>query len=223
MDAMVKKERDKNKDKQKGQKANERLKKMNNHSNRKSVEKREKMSHKETDKERENKDVRKEKKRKRNDDEDQKGEKKSEKRKVKDEQDGPNKKVKRSSKDTPEKPKNERYNPNRFVRNSDSDELQDKSYRYFVRPYLPFWSSQKLTFEEINKSMEIPSSRTTSSSCPKRYVLHHLVKTWLIDEPWFDKKEIFDLIQDDLRLKLESASYGYKKEITRTCSQSYCY
>lgn len=143
----------------------------------------------------------------------------SEKRKAKSfEQEEPDNKKKKGSMDVQENRQNERFNPNRFVRNSDSIQVEGTAYRYFVRPYVPFWSSQKLTFEEINKTTEIPSSRTMSSSCSKRYVLHHLVKTWHRDEPWFDKKEIFDLVQDDLALKLDSISYGYKKEIIRMCS-----
>lgn len=108
---------------------------------------------------------------------------------------------------------NERYHPNRFVQNTDSEQ-QGQSYRYFVRPYVPFWSSQKLTFEQINKETEIPSSRQTGP-CSKRYVFQHLVKTWLNDDPWFDKKEIFELVEEDLIFKLNSVSHGYKKEIVR--------
>lgn len=151
-----------------------------------------------------------------------------EKRKLAGEQDGPEKKKKKKPSGKNEKvdsdptdakqgkeleTQNERYHPNRFIQNTDSEQ-QGKSYRYFVRPFVPFWSAQKLTFEQINNEKEIPGSRT--GPCSKRYVFQHLGKTWLSDDPWFDKKEIFELVEEDLILKLDSVSYGYKKELIRT-------
>lgn len=119
---------------------------------------------------------------------------------------------------------NERYNPNRFVLTENIDpELHGKSYRYFVRPYVPFWSAQKLQFEQVNNESEVQSSRTTMTSCSKRYVFHHLVKKWLNEEPWFDKKDIYELVEEDLILNLDSISYGYKKEMIRTYLHIYQY
>lgn len=146
------------------------------------------------------------------------------KRKVEDcAHDGLIKKKKKSSNeeenptDTEQKIQHERYNPNRFEQNT-KPAKEGEVFRYFVRPYMPFWSAQKLTFEHVNKQSEIPSSRTVIPNiCSKRYVFQHLVKTWLNDEPWFDKKEIYELIKEDLILKIDSVSRGYKKQVVGMC------
>lgn len=62
-----------------------------------------------------------------------------------------------------------------------------------------------MNFETINSFDEIPN--INESTCP-RYVLHDLVQTWIRKNPkdkcWFDKETVYDLLEDDLILRIKS-------------------
>lgn len=68
------------------------------------------------------------------------------------------------------------------------------------------WRIQHLQFEDINSVDTIPNIKEKEYGCP-RYVMHDLVQTWIginQEDRWFDKKDIFDLLKDDLILRIKS-------------------
>lgn len=94
-----------------------------------------------------------------------------------------------------------RYQVNLFEENGvNHDEKEDDIY--FIRPFIPFWSLQSLRFEDVNSYNEIPAQR--EGTYP-RYVMEKLVRTWLKkDKTWFDQKEIFDILEEDIIAMLDS-------------------
>lgn len=104
-----------------------------------------------------------------------------------------------------------RYQVNLYEENCGiHDEEEDESaYTYFIRPYIPFWSLQSLRFEDVNSYNEIPAQR--EGKYP-RYVMEKLVRTWLRkDKTWFDQKEIFDILEEDIIAMLDSIMPPKKK------------
>lgn len=101
--------------------------------------------------------------------------------------------------------KKERYKASKFTQNKIKEEKDEKKYNFYIRPYVPFWRVQQLNFETINAFDEIP--HFNDSKCP-RYVLRDLVQTWIAKDPqdkcWFDRADIYDLIKDDLILRIQS-------------------
>lgn len=85
-------------------------------------------------------------------------------------------------------------------------------YKYYLRPYITFWSAQNLLFDEIVSLDQIPKQREPKYS---RYVLEKLGRTWLSDDPddtkWFDQKTVFDELKRDLVLRLYS-KYIFKSD-----------
>lgn len=81
----------------------------------------------------------------------------------------------------------------------------DQNYFYYVRPYLTFWCDLNLTFEKINTLTKVPSQREGEYS---RYILEKLGRTWILDDPedrnWFDEKSVYDELEKDLIMKLQS-------------------
>lgn len=55
--------------------------------------------------------------------------------------------------------KSERYTANNFKKNKieEQKELDEKRYKYYVRPWIPLWRVQQLNFDAINSFNEIPS------------------------------------------------------------------
>lgn len=96
-----------------------------------------------------------------------------------------------------------RYQVNLFEENGENyDEEEDESYTYFIRPFIPFWSLQSLRFEDVNSYNTIPAQRDAKYP---RYVMEKLVRTWLKkDKTWFDQKEIFDILEEDIIAMLDS-------------------
>lgn len=103
--------------------------------------------------------------------------------------------------------KRERYKMNKFIKNIVKEEEKDPDvkYNYYIRPFIPFWRVQQLDFETVNECHEIPGKN--ESKYP-RHVLHDLVQTWTTENPqdkrWFDRKDIFELLKDDLALRIQS-------------------
>lgn len=85
------------------------------------------------------------------------------------------------------------------------DKEDKNDYIFYIRPYIPFWSVSSLSFDAVNDLNKIPSQREKTYP---RYVLEKLGKTWVstdpVDKHWFDQKEIFEELKDDLILKLQS-------------------
>lgn len=98
----------------------------------------------------------------------------------------------------------QRYKPNEFIQHDEKDE-SGADFIYYVRPFIPFWSVQNLSFETINSLTSIPKQR--EGEYP-RYVLEKLGRTWITSNPdgkdWFDQNEIFTALKNDLIMKLES-------------------
>lgn len=101
----------------------------------------------------------------------------------------------------------ERYKVNKFIKNKveEQNDLDKKNYNYYIQPFIPFWRLQKLNFETINDYDEIP--KINEKTCG-RYVLHDLVRTWVSENPndkcWFDREDIYNLLKDDLILRIQS-------------------
>lgn len=98
----------------------------------------------------------------------------------------------------------QRYKINEFVQN-DVCENGSHDYIYYIKPYVPFWASQKLSFEIINDLEKIPNQR---EGIYPRNVLQKLAKTWISDDPidrsWFDNEDIFNAVKDSLVERLAS-------------------
>lgn len=92
-----------------------------------------------------------------------------------------------------------------FVKNEPVYEEDENDYNFYIRPYIPFWSVQNLSFDQIAALDKIPSQR--EGTYP-RYVLEKLVRTWIsydpMDKQWFDTKNIFNELKNDLISKLQS-------------------
>lgn len=96
----------------------------------------------------------------------------------------------------------QRYQVNDFEVNQDANEKNEPTDTYYIRPFIPFWSLQSLRFEDVNSCNEIPTQRDKTYP---RYVMEKLVKTWLKrDKEWFDKKEIFEILEEDIADMLDS-------------------
>lgn len=96
----------------------------------------------------------------------------------------------------------QRYQVNEFKKNEDENEKGEPTDAYYVRPFIPFWSLQSLRFEDVNNYNGIPPQRDKTYP---RYVMEKLVKTWLKrDKQWFDQKEVFEILEDDIANMLES-------------------
>lgn len=101
---------------------------------------------------------------------------------------------------------------NQFVKNNEDIEECDSVYAYYVRPFIPFWSLQSLRFEDVNSYNEVPSQKNTKYP---RYLLEKLVKTWLKkDNTWFDHKEVFDILEDDIADMIDS-KFPSKKDLRK--------
>lgn len=106
----------------------------------------------------------------------------------------------------------QRYIVNDFrqVTITGEDLVNEEEYKYFIRPYVPFWSIQKLSFSNINEYSTIPTKRQSGS----RDIIYHLVKTWINKEPndraWFDKQEIYTTLKEALAAKLRSETVVVK-------------
>lgn len=99
--------------------------------------------------------------------------------------------------------KTERYKSNKFTKNTGDEQkvADEKTYLYYIRPFIPFWRVQQLNFETVNAIDEIP--KVNENTCP-RYVLHDLARTWIEDKSWFDRQDVYNLLKDDLILRIQS-------------------
>lgn len=102
--------------------------------------------------------------------------------------------------------KSERYKVNNFIKNTiEEQDDPDKKYNFYIRPFIPFWRVQQLNFETVNAFDEIPK---INEKIYPRNVLHDLVKTWIAKNPedkcWFDREDVYDLLKDDLILRIQS-------------------
>lgn len=102
--------------------------------------------------------------------------------------------------------KSERYKSNTFKQNEIKEQEEPGTvYNYYIRPFIPFWRIQHLNFETINSFDEFP--KNNEKTFP-RYVLHDLVQTWIGENPkdkcWFDNKTVYDLLKEDLILRIKS-------------------
>lgn len=92
------------------------------------------------------------------------------------------------------------------------EEEHDKQNCY-IRPFLMPWRLKQLSFQTINQIKEIPKIEATEKY--PRYVLHDFAKTWLENDCWFDKADIYGLLKDDLVKRL------YSKLPTETMGRLY--
>lgn len=112
----------------------------------------------------------------------------------------------------------QRYQVNYFEENEDDNEENEPTDSYYVRPFIPFWSLQSLRFEDVNNCNKIPTQR---DKIYPRYVMEKLVRTWLNrDKEWFDKKEIFQILEKDIAAMLESR-FTSKKEMRKYFKREY--
>lgn len=99
----------------------------------------------------------------------------------------------------------ERYKSNTYTQNVIKEqETPDTKYNYYIRPFIPCWRIQQLTFETINSFNEIPN---INEHTYPRYVLRDLVQTWIGENPrdkWFDSEIIYEALKDDLILRIKS-------------------
>lgn len=96
----------------------------------------------------------------------------------------------------------QRYKVNKYVKN-EQEEASDGDFFHYVRPYIPFFSVQELTFSRINELSKVPPQ--TEPTCP-RYVLNKLERTWIDEEDknWFDREDVFNELKNDLVEKIQS-------------------
>lgn len=112
----------------------------------------------------------------------------------------------------------QRYQVNDFEENEDDNEKNEPTDSYYVRPFIPFWSLQSLRFEDVNNCNEIPTQR---DKMYPRYVMQKLVRTWLnTDKEWFDKKGIFQILEEDIAAMLDSR-FTSKKEMRKYHKREY--
>lgn len=102
----------------------------------------------------------------------------------------------------------ERYKSNNFKQNEDKDSDEGntgvKNYIYYIRPFVPFWRIQNLSFEHVISLGKIP---LMNEGTYPRYVLHDLVKTWVGNNPddkWFDREDVWDWLKDDVISRIQS-------------------
>lgn len=116
----------------------------------------------------------------------------------------------------------QRYQVNQFNEGDRDYGEDDSGYTYYVRPFVPFWSLQSLQFEDINKHDKVPAQRDKTYP---RYLMEKLVKTWLRrDKQWFDQKEIFEILKEDIAAMLDSKSppkKNLRKKNTKKTINSY--
>lgn len=99
----------------------------------------------------------------------------------------------------------QRYKFNLFLKPERVDEENGNDYNFYIRPYIPFWSLQSLSFNAIVDLDKVPSQR---EGMHPRFVLEKLGRTWIsidpVDKQWFDQENIFQELKEDLVLKLQS-------------------
>lgn len=89
------------------------------------------------------------------------------------------------------------------------EKMLEAACSYYVRPFIPFWSSQRMKFEDVNSYDVVPPQR---DQFYPRYMREKLVRTWINkDKNWFDKREIFDILKENIVAMLESRYSPNKK------------
>lgn len=99
----------------------------------------------------------------------------------------------------------QRFYPNKFVKNTENIELGIE-YDFYVRPFVPFWSTPQLTFEEINR-YDTPTPRKGLTN-RMRNILKYILTTWCTDSPydkkWFDTENVYKILEPHLIARLNS-------------------
>lgn len=106
----------------------------------------------------------------------------------------------------------QRYHPNTFIKNNKLLN-EDDEFIYYIRPFVPFWSFQKMTFESVNNRNIIP--KRVDDMYKKRNVSKMIVRTWLgsNDANWFDTEEIYKEVESSLILRLNSKTHGQNQKL----------
>lgn len=104
---------------------------------------------------------------------------------------------------------------NEYVQNTNAfSEEENKAYNYYICPYIPFWTDEKLTFQEVNEYVETVLQREDKYP---RFLLEKLTRTWSsvhpIDKMWFDNKDVYKYYENSLinRILSKNASKKHTK------------
>lgn len=89
---------------------------------------------------------------------------------------------------------------NHYIQNENiSSESESSSYNYYIRPFIPFFTDESLTFEEVNECDQIELQRDTKYT---RFLLEKLTRTWLskypMDKMWFDQQDVYKYLKTPL-------------------------